>query len=622
MSTEYLKNISAPQDIKKLNEQQLNELSEEIRGVLINTVSLNGGHLSSNLGVVELTVAIHRSFDSPHDKIVWDVGHQIYTHKLLTGRYSGFDTLRKEGGLSGFSRPCESEHDIFYSGHSSTSIASAYGLSIAEAINNCSGYVVAVIGDGAFTGGLVYEAMNNVGRNKNSHLIVVLNDNEMSISKNVGSIAKYLAVIRSKKSYSRMKARTERLLNHIPLVGKWASQKMFNLKTFVKNILYNSTLFEDMGFRYMGPVDGHNIKQLCEAFEVAKEINTPVLLHVRTSKGKGYRFAERSPSEFHGVGSFNPESGERLCSGTNFSEEFGKNLCALASEDNRICAITAAMSLGTGLTEFCNRFRNRFFDVGIAEDYAVTFASGLSKGGELPVFVVYSTFLQRCYDQLIHDAALQRQKMVIAIDRAGFVGEDGETHQGIFDVAFLSSISDVTIYAPATYDELKRSLNAALYTDSNVVAIRYPKGREPAFPADFEHSVGSYSVYGDLNAETFIVTYGRISANACTAVNVLRSQGKNVCLLKLNRIKPIDSEAVSLLLGAKSIFFFEEGVRDGGVGEKFALLLLEGGYMGKYKLTAVDYCFVEQGSVCSLLKRFKLDCDGMTEVVSFGESKA
>lgn len=505
----YLNKIHSPADLKKLNSSEYPELAQEIRDVLVDTVSKNGGHLASNLGAVELTIAIHLTFDSPKDRIVWDVGHQAYTHKLLTGRYDVFDTIRQKDGISGFCHPNESEHDTFYSGHSGTSVSSAFGIAEANKIKKNNNYTVAVIGDGSFTGGLVYEALNNAGRSK-TNLIVILNDNEMSISKNVGSVAKYLTKIRSKKRYVRMKARLERFLDRIPLIGHSMASGLFSFKTAIKNLIYESTIFEKMGFRYMGPIDGHDIGMMCEALETAKSLGAPVLLHVNTVKGKGYNYAEKDPSHFHGVSDFDIDTGEPHSSGDTFCNEFGKLMCKMAHEDRRITLITAAMSLGTGLTEFSEKYSERFFDVGIAEEHAVTFASGLSKGGMLSVFAVYSTFLQRCYDEIMHDGALQDQKLVLAIDRAGFVGDDGETHNGLYDVAFLQSIPKVTVYSPATYDEMKIDFGNAFYRDKDVVAVRYPRGGEPEIPEDYEPSFGTYDIYGNVSADKVIVTYGRL----------------------------------------------------------------------------------------------------------------
>ena len=610
----YLNKIHSPKDLKEIDPSEWGDLAQEIRSVLIETVSKNGGHLASNLGAVELTIAIHLMFDSPNDRIVWDVGHQAYTHKLLTGRYDVFDTIRQKDGISGFCHPNESEHDTFYSGHSGTSVSSAYGIAQANKIKKNNNYTVAVIGDGSFTGGLVYEALNNAGRSK-TNLIVILNDNEMSISKNVGSVAKYLTRIRTKKRYVRMKARLERFLDRIPLIGHKMAGGLFEFKTAVKNLIYESTIFEKMGFRYMGPIDGHDIGLMCEALETAKTLGAPVLLHVNTVKGKGYELAEKDPSHFHGVSEFDIDTGEPHSGGDTFCNEFGKLMCKMAEKDKRITLITAAMSLGTGLTEFSNTYSDRFFDVGIAEEHAVTFASGLAKGGMLPVFAVYSTFLQRCYDEIMHDGALQDQKMVLAIDRAGFVGDDGETHNGLYDVAFLQSIPRVTVYSPATYDEMKIDFGNAFYRDSDVVAVRYPRGGEAEIPEDYTPSFGTYDLYGHAFADTVIVTYGRIFFEAAKAVKELLKHNIKAKVLKLNRIKPIDPEAVKEAAGAKNIFFFEEGVRSGGIGEKFAAELLQHGYSGTYDITAVEDCFVKQAKVPELIKQYGFDSESMVEKI-------
>ena len=392
MEHNILKGLKSPGDVKKLNYEETLTLADEVRDTIISTVSKTGGHLASNLGAVELTIALHKVFDSPNDKIIWDVGHQVYTHKLLTGRYEDFGTLRTEGGISGFSRPNESEHDIVYSGHSSVSVSTALGIAAANKVSGKKNYAVAVLGDGALTGGLIYEAINNAGRMKDARLIIVLNDNGMSISKNVGNLAKHLAAMRSRTGYYRLKAFAEKALSKIPLVGKPLANKFFKFKTKVKNAMYQSNFFEDFGVTYMGPIDGHNIGQLCNAFEGAKVINGPVLVHVNTIKGKGYSPAEVNPSAFHGVPPFDVEEGELPQSKNNFSEKFGEFLFNQAAKDKRICAITAAMSLGTGLKRFSDVYPDRFYDVGIAEEHAVPFALGLAKGNMVPVFVVYSTF--------------------------------------------------------------------------------------------------------------------------------------------------------------------------------------------------------------------------------------
>ncbi len=609
MEYTFLENINSPKDLKKLNTYDLIELSAEIRDYMIKTVAKNGGHLSSNLGVVELSVAIHKVFDSQNDKIVWDVGHQVYTHKLLTGRFDSFSTLRTENGISGFCAPNESEHDTFYSGHSSTSISAALGIAEANKRLGKNDYTIAIIGDGALTGGLAYEALNNAGRS-GTKLIVILNDNEMSISENVGSMARYLAIVRSKPEYHRFKAKTERTLNRIPLVGTPIAHFVSTVKTKIKNAMYQSTFFEELGFNYMGPIDGHNIEHLCEALNSAKLSDEPVLLHISTIKGKGYDFAEKSPSTYHGISKFDVDSGEYKVNSTNFSEEFGKAMCELAEKDNRICAITAAMSLGTGLKEFSEKYKDRFYDVGIAEQHAVTFASGLSKGGLIPVFAVYSTFLQRAYDQLVHDGTLQNQKLIIVVDRAGFVGEDGVTHQGILDVSFLNSIPGITIFSPFTYDRLKFDLKNSVEYSNNLTAIRYPRGCEVTLPEKFTITENDFDYFKNGN-KTLIISYGRISVNAMNAVNELKNQGIDVSLLVLNKIKPINEDTVKIAVKYDNVFFYEESVKSGSMGESFADLLFENGFNKKYYHIAISDEFVPHAPISSLMKKYKLDTDSI-----------
>ena len=616
MEYKLLSGIKAPSDVKKMNTEQLNELCFEIRQKMLETVSKNGGHLSSNLGAVELTVALHKVFDSPKDSIVFDVGHQCYAHKLITGRYASFGTLRKKDGLSGFCRPNESEHDTFYSGHSSTSVSAGLGIATANRLLDNGNYTVTVIGDGSFTGGMVYEALNNGGRSKTKH-IIILNDNKMSISENVGSFAKYLAVIRSKPGYYNLKASTERTLNRIPSVGKKITKKLYDLKTDLKNRLYTqSTFFEDLGYRYMGPIDGHNISVLVDALEAAKKVNAPVLLHVNTIKGKGYRFAEEDPSRFHGVGPFDLATGKTQSAADCFSDKLGEYLCKYAPANKKMCAITAAMGLGTGLECFRKSFPDRFFDVGIAEEHAVTFASGLAKKGMLPVFAVYSTFFQRCYDQLVHDISLQKLKVIFAIDRAGFVGEDGETHNGLMDVAFLSTIPDIIVYSPCCYRSLEADINNAVNADEAAVAVRYPRGGQADNVSVLQYDCVEFSTYGDKNAEICIATYGRVTSQAIKAVDELSAQNINVLLISLNRIKPLPENAVDIMFTMKKVFFFEEGIRSGGIGEKTGFRLLERGYKGAFSLTAVNDRFVSQATVGELLHEYGLDAEGIVKKIS------
>ena len=612
----FLDAVNSPSDVKKLSFEQLNILAQEIREEMISAVSKNGGHLASNLGAVELTIALHKTFNSPEDKIVWDVGHQAYTHKLLTGRRDRFGTIRTEGGLSGFTRPDESEHDIFSSGHSSISVSAAYGVSVSNnLLYDDNRKTVAVIGDGSFTGGLVYEGLNNAGRDEKSNMIVILNDNNMSISKNVGSVAMYLSKIRTKKRYYLLKSGTYNFLCKLPLVGKPIAKFIRNLKNYVKSSIYGTTMFEKMGFAYMGPFDGHDIEQLCSAFEIAKNKTEPVMIHVITKKGKGYDFAEKSPSTFHGISKFDVVTGEGASVKKTYSDVFGEKLCKEADTHSEICAITAAMSLGTGLEKFSNDHPERFFDVGIAEEHAVTFASGLAKNGMLPVFCVYSTFLQRCYDQIIHDCAMQDIKMIFAIDRAGFVGVDGESHQGLFDVPFLNTVPKIEVYSPASFDEMNRVFDKAVANGKNSVAIRYPRGMEDILPSDFVQSDNDYDFYGN-SKEIVIVTYGRIFAGVCRAKEILSKDGINVKVLKLNKIKPINEKVFDKIIDSKNIFFFEESIRNGSVSERFGSLLLEKGYKGKYSVTAVDNEFVKHASVESQFKKYGLDDESIAKKVS------
>lgn len=617
MEGKYLPGIKSPDDLKKLPEEALPELAKEVREELIETISKTGGHLASNLGVVELTIALHRVFNSPEDKIIWDVSHQAYTHKLFTGRGSEFETIRQPGGISGFTRRNESEHDILSGGHSSVALSAAYGIAAANKIKGKKDYTIAVIGDGAFTGGMVYEALNNAGRaGKGMKLIVVLNDNEMSISKNVGALARYFAQMKANPRYFRMKARTEKFLNKIPFIGKKLAEFIYRIKTNIKNLIYNSTFFEDLGFRYMGPVDGHNIPALISALEGAVEADFPVVLHINTVKGKGYKFAEKAPDAFHGVSAFDLVSGEPLYSAPSFSDAFGEFMCTAAKKDKRICAITAAMSLGTGLENFKKEFPERFFDVGIAEQHATTFASGLARGGMLPVFAVYSTFLQRAYDQVIHDCAMQGLKIIFAIDRAGFVGADGSSHHGVFDAAFLNTIPEITVFAPTTFKELYSAFVRALYHTDGPVAVRYPRGIEPEIPDDFNGTFVDYNIYGDTKNKIAIVTYGRCFAYSCKAKKMLQEKGIECFIVKLNTIKPVNNDAVREVLHCDKVFFFEEGQRYGGIGETFGDKLFRFDYKGTFRNIAVEGEFPGQDTVNGLLHHYYLDAEGMFEKVS------
>ncbi len=601
-----LDKVNSPKDIKKLNIDELNELCSDIRKMLIETVSKNGGHLASNLGVVELTVALHKVFNSPVDQIVFDVGHQCYTHKILTGRKESFSTLRTEGGISGFTRPVESEHDIFSSGHSSTSISAAIGLAKAKQIKGEKGKVIAVIGDGALTGGMAYEALNNCA-NENSNLVVILNDNNMSISKNVGSMAKNLTTIRTSPRYVTFKSKIQRGLAKIPKVGGQISRTFTYINAKIRKKIYHSTVFEDLGFRYYGPIDGHDLDALIDVLNVAKAHNHSVLINVNTVKGKGYNPAEKNPTQFHGIGKFNIETGEPKHSGRSFSSTFGDTMCKFAENDGRICCVTAAMTEGTGLVEFSHKFPKRFFDVGIAEQHAVTFSSGLARNGMIPVFAVYSTFLQRSYDQLIHDVAMQNLKVIFGIDRAGFVGEDGESHQGVFDTSFINSVIGLTVYAPSFYEELEAMFYEAIYKCSGAVAIRYPRGNEWYKPDDYKYVHQSYTVFGSKDSKKCLVTYGRLFSECYKAYKQL----DDVFVIKLNRIKPIDEAVIDELNACKEIFFYEESIKSGSVGEIFASMLEEQGIAAKFKHIAVDDEFIKQASVESQIKHYKMDSESI-----------
>lgn len=610
-----LDKINSPSDIKKLTVPELSILSDEIREEIMEAVSHNGGHLASNLGVVELTLAIHSVFNFPEDKIVWDVGHQSYTHKILTGRREKLSTIRTEDGLSGFPKREESPYDCFNTGHSSTSVSAAFGIACASDILSDKHYTIAVIGDGALTGGMALEALNSAGKSK-QNLIVILNDNKMSISKNVGSMARHLTKLRIQPSYLDAKIRVQSRLNRIPGIGRGLARMISGLKSWIRVNFFGhqKNMFELLGFNYYGPLDGHDIEQLQTALKAAKRSKGPVMLHVCTKKGKGYEFAEKKPNLFHGISAFDIETGEPKSSSKGYSAVFGEYMCEHAKSDKKLCAITAAMATGTGLEEFSKKYKNRFFDVGIAEEHAVTFACGLAAGNALPVFAVYSTFLQRSYDQLLHDADLQGLHIVLAVDRAGIVGEDGETHQGIFDVAFMNTIPGITVYAPSSFGELESMLDKALYKTEGVAAVRYPRGGELYLPEDYVYDGENYTFYGKKFSETLIVTYGRTFSYACSAAEKLKDSGIEVCILKLNRIKPVCMNAVKKCMGYKNCLFFEEGIKYGGVGENFGFMLYQNGFEGKYKLYAIDN-YVRQAKCDSILHHLGLDADSISEAV-------
>ena len=599
--------------ISNMSTPQLRSLCKELRGCILQTVMKNGGHLASNLGAVELAVALHCVYDvNGGDKIVWDVGHQAYAHKLLTGRYSRFSTLRQKDGLSGFTRRSESDADAFISGHSSTSLSAAYGISAAMRLKGEDGSVAAVVGDGSFTGGCAYEALNNAGKTA-SNLTLVLNDNAMSISKSTGALARYLAQIRSTRKYYVAKERVKSVLSAVPVVGKPLEKAIGSAKTLVKEALYDtSNLFENFGFTYIGPVNGHNLEDLIEALSVAKLMKRPCVVHVFTTKGKGYRPAEENPGKYHSVGKGGvvedlTVEDKALVAEKSFSEVFGRELARLGEKDRRICAITAAMKYAVGLNYFKNRFPARFFDEGIAEQHCVTFAAGLSVGGMLPVFAVYSTFLQRGFDQILHDCAIENTHITLCIDRAGFVGEDGETHQGIFDVPMLRAIPNTTIYAPATFEELRRCLMRAIYDTEGIAAVRYPKGAELRVKG-VKIAPARDLFYSGKRSSTLGITYGKISANLIKAASDTGAD-----FVRLVVVNPLPWSIYEIALGYEKIVFFEESSLQGGVAEGFFAELLKRGYRGKAEAVGVSGEFVPAASQAEQLEMYGLDIESMKE---------
>lgn len=566
-----LETVSTPVDIKALPKEQLNILAAEIRSELINVTSANGGHLASNLGVVELTIALHRVFDCPKDRIIFDVSHQSYVHKMLTGRRQYLKTIRKYGGLSGFQKRSESKADPFGTGHSSTSISAAAGFAAADKLAGRDNITVAVIGDGALTGGMAYEALNNCASYDN--LIIILNDNGMSISPNVGATSRLLSRIRVSKRYFSFKRIIQKVFSAVPVIGTGLVDIARSLKDWGKRHLVHENLFEQMGMHYFGPLDGHDISAMEDVLREARADGKCSVIHVCTKKGNGYAPAEKNPAFFHGVSPFDRESGEIKENGKTYSDVFGDTLARLASIDSRICAITAAMESGTGLGGFARAYPHRFFDVGIAEEHAMTFAAGLAAGGMKPVFAVYSTFSQRAYDQLIHDVALQNLPVVIALDRAGIVGSDGPTHHGMFDLAFLNSIPNLTVWSPYTETELKVCLKQALDLDSPAV-VRYPRGRVPESKSvsDLDYAVTDFGqsefIYNVL------ITTGSESAEAYRACEIAHANGVNVRLIRLIRVKPLP-DITHLLKNARVIVTAEEGMKKGGLGESIAAMCAE-----------------------------------------------
>lgn len=609
--TALLDKINEPKDLQRLSEKELKQLSSEIRAFLIAHVSETGGHLSSNLGTVELTLALHKVFDVSCDKIVWDVGHQSYTHKILTGRKNAFDTLRSMDGISGFPKTEENPADAFNTGHSSTSVSAALGIAKANELLGVNGCAVAVIGDGALTGGMAFEALNHAGSSR-TPLVVVLNDNGMSISKNVGGLSRHLKNLRNNKTYFVLKDDVKRTLDKIPFIGAPLKKLLHHLKKNMKKILVQNGIFEDLGLTYMGPVDGHNIQNLITVLHRAKELREPVLVHVHTVKGKGYSFAEQNPDVFHGVGSFDPATGLGDSKGAaGFSDLFGNVLCKLAEKEKRIAAVTAAMPAGTGLMKFSVLYPERFFDVGIAEQHAVTFSAGLAKAGMIPVFAVYSSFLQRGYDQIIHDVALQNLHVVFAIDRAGAVGSDGETHQGIYDLSYLSHVPGMTILAPSCAQDFEQMLRYAVCECDGPVAVRYPRGA--ALPAEWKVAPlkrGKGSMIRE-GTDVLLVAAGTMVREAVSAAALLKEEGISAGVLDVRFVKPLDAGFIrKQALKCRFVVTIEDNSIVGGLGSMVCRAL-------EQKVCVLGYpdVPVKQGTIAQLRCKYGIDAQGIASAV-------
>lgn len=608
-----LDRIEKPSDLRNMPYSVLSELCVSLRDFLVDHVSKTGGHLASNLGIVELAVALERVFDSGKDRIIYDVGHQSYVHKILTGRKEGFLHLRQYGGLSGFMKPSESQTDPCTTGHASSSVSVALGMAHARTLRGQKYHVVAVIGDGALTGGMAYEALNSAG-DSGEPLLVVLNDNNMSITQNVGAMNSHLSKLRVSPRYLGAKTQVKGALSHIP-GGTGITNGVSRMKKRIKGAVLPTTLFEQMGFAYLGPVDGHNLKAVCELLTLAKAMKKPVLLHVMTQKGKGFVPAERSPDKFHGVSAFDPVTGKALkAGGPNFSACFGEALCDLAQHDERICAVTAAMSSGTGLTGFMQRYPQRCFDVGIAEEHAIAMSAGMAKQGLKPVCALYSTFLQRGYDQLIHDVAIEGLDVVIAVDRAGIVGEDGATHNGVFDVAFLRQIPGMTVLAPASYAELRTMLSQAFYKKSGPVAVRYPRGGEGAYHEDHAGQPVACLREGE---DVVLVSYGVLINEALKAAELLAARGVQAAVYKISELTALcDAELFAAIGRTRRLVVIEDVVKCGGVGEAIVELLAERGtVMERLHLLNTGDRFLPCGSVAQLRALCRLDAAGIVNAV-------
>lgn len=612
-----LEQIKGPQDIKQMSLEELGQLAQEIRAFLIEKISHTGGHLASNLGVVELTIAMYRTFDLPEDKVIWDVGHQSYTHKILSGRMAEFDELRQYGGLSGFPKRKESPYDCFDTGHSSTSISAGLGIAQGRDILGQDYEVVSVIGDGALTGGMAYEALNNAARMK-KNFIIVLNDNKMSISENVGGMSRYLNGLRTGSGYNDLKKNVANALDRIPVVGAPMIDKIKRTKNSIKQLFIPGMLFENMGITYLGPVDGHNISQLCKVFREAKKLDHAVLVHVLTKKGKGYKPAEKNPSRFHGVDPFDVTTGKSLKEKQypSYTEVFSRKLCQLAKERPNLVALTAAMPDGTGLSDFARRYPGRFFDVGIAEAHAVTSAAGMAAAGLKPVVAVYSSFLQRAYDQILHDVCIQDLPVVFAVDRAGLVGSDGETHQGIFDYSFLTSIPNMSVMAPKNLWELRAMLEFSM--DYNrPLAIRYPRGEAYRGLRDFREPI----VYGkgEMLYEEEGIALLAVGSMVSTAEHIrqkLKAEGRSCTLANGRFVKPFDRELVDRLAERhKVIVTLEENVLQGGYGLPVTAYIHEHYPHRRVLNIGIPDAYVEHGNVSVLREGLGIDSDSIIKTM-------
>ena len=604
--TNLLEQINSPKDLKKLTLEEKETLSQEIRDLIIDVTSKNGGHVASNLGVVELTIALHSIFDTPNDKIVWDVGHQCYVHKILTGRREEFQNIRKLGGISGFPKICESEYDNFNTGHSSTSISIATGMARARDILNENYEVVAVIGDGSLTGGMALEALNDAGSSK-TNVKVILNDNEMSISKNVGGIPLYLSKMRTKTGYTRSNRKIKAIVNKIPYIGKPIISFAHYTKQIIKRAVFRNMYFEDIGFTYLGPVDGHDIKKLEDILERSKKINGPVLIHVVTKKGKGYKLAEENPDKFHGISAYDKETGE-VKKSKNYSKVFGEKLVKMASEDKRIVAVTAAMRDGTGLKEFAEKFPDRFFDVGIAEQHALGLITEMARAGLKPVLPIYSSFLQRGYDQIIHDIALSGIPVTVCIDRAGIVGNDGETHQGIFDLSFLSSIPNIVIMAPKNFEELDKMLEFGVNLDKPVF-IRYPRGGENfSFESTEDIELGKAEIVQE-GTDLSIIAIGNMVGRAEEVASLLPE--KSVEIINARFLKPLDEETIlNSIRKTGYCITIEDNLLKGGLGSAVVEAVNKSDIQDvKIKNFGYDDTFVEHGTVKELEDKYGLSAE-------------